>query len=859
MTSSVRPRLSRALGRPHRPSSLALGLAAAFAAHAQTAPAPSAAAAESPELVVVTGLRASTRKALQAQQAADRIVSVVSADDIGSLPDKNAAEALARVPGVSLQRDQGEGRYVTVRGIGADLNAVTINGLDVPSPEASRRGVALDVLPAGMIRSLEVAKTFSAENDSHAVGAAIDVKTLSAFDLKGRLLTLGASVGHDSLSGHNNPGASLLWADRYLDGTLGVALGASAEKRRFASDDVETGGAWNSQGQLSGFEQRDYQPQRERAALALNLDYRPGDAQRYHLRSFVGQFSDDEVRDRLTVGNFNTASGSAAQDQSVTARAERRLRQRKYTQTIGALSLGLERPLGDWTLQADLGRSQASEDTPESINDARFRYSNVAGVSYSGTALPQLSGPESLYDPARYALNSITLQARDSRDKLSQARLDLLRDLTLASVPTELQLGAKLSRRDKRNDTEQWAYNSSSTSSARYWGAGGTTLSSFVGNEVVDFAPGRIGLAIDPALVRARVANLGRDGARLTRESTINDYRLREDSDAAYAQATLRPASSAVLIVGLRGEQGRFVAQGSQVAADNTVQPVTREHRDSHWLPSLQARWDLGHHSTLRAGVSRSVVRANFAQLAPGVNLTSSTEATIGNPDLKPLRAVNLDLGIEHLLGQDGAASVYLFDKRLRDYSYTTNLAGSGAWAGYTSAQSYANGDQASVRGLELSYQQALRQLPAPFNGLLVGTNATFTQSSADIARYDSASAGQKSRRIPLPGQSKQVFNLMLGYEAGPLSTRLAWQHQSRYLLELGSDILDSQQDRTVAAQQQLDLSLAWQLSRAVQLVAEAQNLLRQRYYVYQGQPSFNVQNEQCGRSLKLGVKVAVF
>ena len=136
----------------------------------------SAQAAEPAQEVTVSGQRASLRKAIAIQEKADHIVSAVSADDIGGLPDKNAAEALARLPGLAVQRDQGEGRYVVVRGLAPDLNSVSINGNQIPSPEASRRAVALDILPAGMIRSLEVSKTLRPEHDAGALGGNVEVK-----------------------------------------------------------------------------------------------------------------------------------------------------------------------------------------------------------------------------------------------------------------------------------------------------------------------------------------------------------------------------------------------------------------------------------------------------------------------------------------------------------------------------------------------------------------------------------------------------------------------------------------------------------------------------------------------------------
>ena len=137
------------------------------------------------EYVQVIGQAASMDKALKEQKRADQISSVVHADGIGQLPDDNAAEALQRIPGVSTERDQGEGRFVSVRGLGADLNAVTINGTLVPAPESDRRGVALDVLPSELVQSLAVVKTLTPDMDANSLGGTVQVESLSAFDHDG--------------------------------------------------------------------------------------------------------------------------------------------------------------------------------------------------------------------------------------------------------------------------------------------------------------------------------------------------------------------------------------------------------------------------------------------------------------------------------------------------------------------------------------------------------------------------------------------------------------------------------------------------------------------------------------------------
>ncbi|WP_377158476.1 TonB-dependent receptor plug domain-containing protein [Roseateles sp. UC29_93] len=194
------------------------------------------------ETVVTVGQAASLRSALDKQTAASGIVNVVHADGIGQLPDNNAAEALARMPGVSVERDQGEGRFIRVRGLGPDYNAVNINGALTPASESDRRAPGLDLVPAGLIRSLEVQKTLTPDQDANSLGGTVTVRTLSAFDQPGRLFTMELGGNYDANASKTKPRGSVAFADRFAGGTLGVAMALSGDQRRFASDNVETGG-----------------------------------------------------------------------------------------------------------------------------------------------------------------------------------------------------------------------------------------------------------------------------------------------------------------------------------------------------------------------------------------------------------------------------------------------------------------------------------------------------------------------------------------------------------------------------------------------------------------------------------------
>ena len=831
-------------------SAITMGVLCMMQAQAQTQALVSSSSTLEPQSVIISGQRASMRKALELQEKADNIVSVISSDDIGALPDKNAAEALARLPGVSVQRDQGEGRYITVRGLGPDLNAVTINGALVPSPEASRRAVALDVLPAGIIRTLEVIKTLRPDMDANSLGATVEVKALTGFDLPQQVISMNAGVSYDENIKKTSPNLGLIFADRLFDGKLGIATGISMEKREFGSDNLETGGAWNN-GRLSGFEMRDYLPVRERQAFSLNLDWRPDNTSSYFMRSFLSKFSDDEVRDRLTVSNVS--GGALTEGVPATARIERRLRQRKYTQEISSVLLGTEQHISGWKLEANVAQSTASDDTPDALNDARFRgTSNFNDISFTQSNLPRLSAPSSIYDPSKFALNALTFQTRFSDDKEHHGRIDLGKTFAFDGWDFKFKFGIKTSQRNKKNDTDQFAY-SSSASAANYWGVGATSMASFVNGEL-DYKLGRIGLALDPIALRARVAAANRNAARAITESAINDFSMNENVDAAYLQNGFHFDDTSILI-GTRLERTQFDASGNKILA-NVITPTRSERSYNNWLPTVQGRYDLDPKTSIRAAWTNAVVRANFSQLAPGVNLISSTEAQIGNPQLNAMKASNLDLGIERRLLDDGSVSAYLFSKDIKNFTYTTNLAGTAPWTGYTSAISYANGDKAKVHGIEVGYSQSLRMLPAPFNHLIFSANVSLSKSDANIGRFDKASSSYKTRSITLPGQSDRVGNLMLGYEDGAISTRVAINYKSPYLLELGSDILAADQDRIVDTQKQIDFSFAYQINRRYQIIVEANNLNNEVYYVYQGQKSLNAQYEHYGRTYKASLKI---
>ncbi|AMS17300.1 TonB-dependent receptor [Pseudomonas chlororaphis] len=806
------------------------------------------------EHLEVVGQAASIDQALKEQRSADSIKSVVHADGMAQLPDENVAEAAQRLPGISVERDQGEGRFVSVRGLGPDLNSVTINGTLVPAPESERRAVALDVLPSELVQSLSVIKTLTPDMDANSLGGTVDVQSLSAFDHKGLFYTGSSEASYDRNTHQTSPKFSGAVSDRFSLGdgidNFGVAAALSWQKRDFGSDNVETGGAWDfEQGaKLQEFEQRDYDISRERAGGGLNFDYKPDDLSSYYLRTLYSRYKDSETR--------NAASLEFAEPQAAgelgDAEGKRKLKQREETQEIQSYVFGGERMFDLWTLSGQAGYSRSSEDSPGHIANAVFEGNDdFADSGFYDKDKPRPIVGQGFYDPANFSLDKVEWEKQRTTDTEKNLRLDLARDYDLSGYASQVKFGGKVSRRNKDNDLDAWVYKDFDELG---FSDEQLNLDRFRKGSV-DYRLGRFGPGISGGSIKQLIGGLDRDAFFDETESRVNDFKIREDINAGYLMNTL-DIDDWRFIAGLRYEGTEFEAKGTG-ATDGAFQSTATKRRYHHWLPGLHARYQLDKNTQVRAAWTKAVVRPTFGQLAPGF-VIDDDEASFGNPDLKPLESSNLDLGIEHFMGRAGTVSAFVFYKDIKNFVYNTDLAGTGAWTDFAEAHTFANGDSAKLYGLELAYSQKFDWLPAPWNGLLLGANATFSRSDAEIKGFDAASGVNRKRSIDLPNQSDTVGNLMLGWENDTLSLRLSANYKSDYLYELAS-IDDKAHDLHVDAQTFVDFSARYSLTKSLQLSFEAQNLTDEPYFVYTGHRSYNGQYEEYGPTYKLGLTFTHF
>ena len=234
-----------------------MSIGAAQAQTAAPAAAPPAAAASAPaqkpaaalETVTVTGLRAALESALNVKRDDNGIVDVIKAEDIAKFPDANIAESLQRIPGVVIDRDAGEGRNITVRGLGQDFTRVRINGIEALATTGGTdssggtnrsRGFDFNVFASELFNSIVVRKSSQADVDEGSLGATVDLQTARPFDFPGFKAMATASGRYNDLSGSTDPRAAFLVSNTFMDRKVGVLLSAAYSERKLYEEGFST-------------------------------------------------------------------------------------------------------------------------------------------------------------------------------------------------------------------------------------------------------------------------------------------------------------------------------------------------------------------------------------------------------------------------------------------------------------------------------------------------------------------------------------------------------------------------------------------------------------------------------------------
>ncbi|MXP26061.1 TonB-dependent receptor [Altererythrobacter indicus] len=831
--------------------------------------------------ILVMGQGANQASALSRKRASDVVSDVITRDAAGQFPDQNVAESMRHLPGVNVLNDQGEGRFVSVRGLDPDLVSTSVNGVNLPSPESDVRSVALDVISSDIIESVEVKKSLTPDMDADTIGASVDIKTTSAFDRKKSYVSIKGEGSYNHYSEKLTPKGSVDFSTRIGD-NFGVTGGLSYYKRKFETDNIEAD-KWKQKDDLvyaREVEYRDYDVERTRISGTLNFDARLSDTTSLYLRGLFSQFDDQEYRRRTTfkLGDANVSgSGTdviftdAGDDGEI--QVNRDIKDRFERQRIRSVSFGGQTDTGDWHAKYSTSWSKSSEMEHGSVDTAKFRHKFKddglkLGFDYSDPRTPLysvISAPDSFYDPAAYGLDDLGLTAlSDSEDTEYAAKFDLGRSFATDDGEFTIQAGAKTRWRTKKYNATNEIYENDDF-----------TLADVVGDQtyrLIDMSPvasyhGATNFFFD-----------NRDSFELNEadtafDSNADDYSIDENVKAAYLLG--RWDSSTLRAIGgvryehtynnINGNEVLLVEEGGALpdgttAEDDTVlvTPVNYKRKYGQWLPSLNLRYSSDDALVFRLAGYRSIVRPKLSKLAPRFSVEENDDGErdgeFGNPNLKPFEAWNFDATAEYYMSNNGAITAALFYKDVKNFIVDT-VQKNGTWLGiaYDDASIPINGDSAKVYGLELSASQQFTMLPAPFDGLIAQLNYTYTNATGKVPTDGDIN---ELRDITLPATSKHTMNATLGYDKGPVSLRLSGTYRDKYLDEIGDTAAE---DRYVDNHFQLDLSAKYRVNKNIQFFYEWVNINNAKYFAYNtlGDQKNLYQYEEYKWTMKFGAKVS--
>nr|WKN35643.1 TonB-dependent receptor [Tunicatimonas sp. TK19036] len=791
--------------------------------------------------VTVTGFLQGQAQALNQQKSADNIKNIVAADQIGRFPDPNAAEALQRIPGVNIERDQGEGRYVFVRGLAPQFTNISVNGEQIPSPEADVRFVALDAIPADQLASMEVTKALTPDMDGDAIGGSVNLITRTA-ESATPAFSGSALMGYNNLMQKPNVQGSLQYGQRFGNNEqLGVLLNSSYYHNDLGSDNWERAPFDNE------LELRDYELTRTRLGLSATLDYRIGENTEVYLRGLHTRFTDREWRRRYVF---------IPEDEEI----EKLTKDRFEAQSVQTVNLGARHIFPKIQVDYEVQYSYGEQDTPFD-NEVTFIAGLPSTLGFSNPEYPQLAAPGYLGN-SQYEFDAFEEGGTLAKDQNLTAKFNIGIPYQTGAAKGQIKVGAKMRRKEKSFSITQ-----------NQWEARGDVpiLDTFTGGLLDDhFLDGRYQLSDPLSLDRfipyfnASITDFELSIEDKYIDEALESYDAQENVYAAYLMAR-HQINQLTLLGGVRYERTQTTYQSTDVLiAPNgdleELRPVDGESNYDFVLPQFHLKYALDRYTNLRAAVTWSYARPNFSEIIPSqeANLEDE-EATVGNFDLKPVSAVNLDLLGEHYFGSVGVLSGGLFYKRLTDFIYPRTLfnsqyplTGTPVATGLEVTQAQ-NGEAADLIGVEVAFQRSLDFLPGALSGLNLYLNYTYTHSRANIQSREASEENPDAVEvIRLPGQAEHLGNFSLAYEYQRFTARVAFNFNGEYLSEVGGT---PEEDVYVNNRLQLDASASYTLSPKFRVFTEFMNLTNQPFEAYQGNKDVIIQREFYSWWSRIGLK----
>ena len=829
--------------------------------------------------VLVKGMySAGERKAVAMRRNATAIMDVASADAIGKLPDINAAEAVQRIAGVSIDRDQGEGRYVTVRGTPSQWSSTTINGDRMPAAKTSgdllgNRTVPMDILPAELIQYIQVVKAITPEYEGDAIGGSINFITRTSPE-KRTFRIMGAVPYAERPNDQFGYNGSVLYGDRLLNNKLGFLVFGSINQRTYGTDDYEVIYG-NQLHNVTTLDVRNYQGTRINKTLNASLDYSLAPGTKFYARGYYTELLDNE-RNRKTMHYFDRATNNAVLRWNVVD---------YYFKNYGG-ETGIESALSSkLSMNARLAwyKSWAGYKGPSSATkDNRGYYYgnwvqsvkydnlvNIGGKDYKflkgdGPQGYQGDDPENIqthfsaatpYNPDNYYLDRFVTSIRNITESDKVAAVDFKYQ---AMSNLLLKFGGKFRYKNSKYDYryQTWVYKTTAAKAylplwereqfpAKNWFP---ELNNAYDNLKFDYPT--VGSFIDPYGIPSVAQNLTYTANDATNSSyAAGNYNAVEKVGAGYVMGEWDLNTELKMVGGLRFEYTSNRTD-SYIYNDITkkVSPVSGSKNVPATLPMLHFIYKPNEKADIRAAVTRTFARSAFNEISPTTRVNPNTlTIALGNPDLRPTFSWNYDLIASYYLSGTSYLTGGLFYKNIKDAvyskSFTETQTVEGTTANYQVSQPL-NSESAKLYGLELGYNQKFTFLPGILSGMGLNLNYTYTKSETTLD-------DRPGEKIGLLNQSPNIVNAALFYEKNRFSFRIAANYRQAFLVEIRDN---SGADRYQDKDFHLDVNMSYNFPKNITLFLDANNLTNAPLRYYHGVKSRPEQVEYYSARGRVGV-----
>jgi TonB-dependent receptor len=811
-----------------------------------------AVAATNQQVVVMAELEGDAAS-VNEQRVSENILSVETDTQIQSLPNANIADALGRMPGVTLQRNEGEGQYVQIRGTEPRLSNTTIDGVLVPGPDPQVRQVDLDTIPADLVGSVAINKTLSANQDGDAIGGSVDLRIKQATS-DSPTLSFEGNVGNTPIDGGRpvfliNSSAGMRFGP---DKRWGLMLGYSYDLNNRGIDDVEPVPDFDSNGNLT-FDKiyvQQYLYNRTRYGMAGALDYKLNDNSDLYIHGLFSNFRDygQKFAYQLKQGKHDAYHTSV----------------RRPNLQIADLAMG-----GNQIFNHTYVRYQ--------IAAAHSRFGGAAGnpgAAFGGSAgkdCAYMPGPSEyrpqytcdvvgnpIFDPSQYSLQTIDLTSGQATQLNLQANGAVGINYHIGTHSSTLEFGGQFRNEHKGQDAYSPEYDSNN----------GTTMTQYLGTFTnPHFYGGSYHLGPVTSFdlltgdLNANPSSYTLDEGTTHLQSDAGNYNLQERVSAGYIMNTVELGSKFHLQTGLRFEATQTSDTGYLVIndADGNYVSTTPEHGSGSYinpLPSVQLRYTIDSSSDIRAVYGRGISRPDPYQLVPYVTEDQSTTpytVNIGNTGLVSEHANDYDILYEKYLPSVGMIEAGYFYKALSRpiYSQQSIIPATGsplsqAYAGDLVLQDV-NGDHAHVQGVELAYQQHLNYLPGVLKGAQMNANFTYTGST----NYNLTG---RTDNPALVGQAPVSWNIGPSYATKRALVTIgvshnganiyAYQYQSTGPGAVPFGVAGPNGDNYFYAHTQVDAKASYYLGKGFTALAIGENMNNAVFGFYNGSQQYMVQRE---------------